>query len=73
MSGVNGARGPLNCHGQSSGPIRRYGRGKGDCTVLDIDHLRTKLVLLLEGDGGLWGRLIVSVSGNNGQVVQNEI
>lgn len=25
MRTVSGAQGPLNCHGQSSGPIRRYG------------------------------------------------
>lgn len=55
MSGFNGARGPLNCHGQSSGPIRRYG---GTLRCFDTDHLRTKLVLLLEGEGG---RIIVSI------------
>lgn len=48
MRTVSGARGPLNCHGQSSGPIRRYG---GHAGAFDTDHLRTKLVLLLEGVG----------------------
>lgn len=49
MSGVNGARGPLNCHGQSSGPTRKYG---GALWCFDSDHLRAKLVLLLNGGGG---------------------
>lgn len=46
MRTVSGAQGPLNCHGQSSGPIRRYG---GHAGAFDTDHLKTKLVLLLEG------------------------
>lgn len=52
MSTVSGAQGPLNCHGQSSGPIRSYGWGGGSgghAAVFDTDHLKTKLVLLLEG------------------------
>lgn len=48
MGSVCGARGPLNCHGQSSGPIRRYG-GHGD--AFDTNYLRAELVLLLEGVG----------------------
>lgn len=46
MRTVSGAQGPLNCHGQSSSPIRRYG---GHAGAFDTDHLKTKLVLLLEG------------------------
>lgn len=49
MIAVSGAQGPLNCHGQSSGPIRRLGGGGCHAGAFDTDHLKTKLVLLLEG------------------------
>lgn len=51
MRTVSGAQGPLNCHGQSSGPIRSYGGGGGHAAAFDTDHLKTKLVLLWEGVG----------------------
>lgn len=50
MRGDNGARGPLSCHGQSSGPIRKYG---GTLWCFDRNHLRT---IIEEGRGGCGSR-----------------
>lgn len=49
MRTVSGAQGPLNCHGQSSGSHQEMWGHTGG---FDTDHLRTKLVLLLERAGG---------------------